>query len=148
MQDGEFKTTMELVEKYKFLIHFDNDKVGDIYMDEPAPLGSGEHPNAGKFLAAAIGNCLCASLSFCVRRHRAEMLSLSAEVFANLVRNERGRYRIDGIRVEMHPQVSDPKVLERCREMFEDFCIVTASIREGIPVDVKLVTDVTEGRPQ
>jgi len=28
--------------------------------------------------------------------------------------------------------------LERCRGLFEDFCIVTASVREGVKVDVEL----------
>jgi hypothetical protein len=30
------------------------------------------------------------------------------------------------------------KKTERCRQLFEDFCIVTSSIRQGIKVDVDL----------
>lgn len=139
MEEGEFKTKIDLVENYKFHIQFDKEKNGDLYMDEPKPLGNAEYPNAGKFLAAAVGNCLCASLSFCVRRHHAEMLSLSAEVFTTMTRNEKGRLRITNISVKILPTVSDPKMLERCRDMFQEFCIVTESVRAGIPVDVSVV---------
>lgn len=145
MEEGDFKTKIEMVEGYKFRIHFDNEKAEDIYMDEPKPLGSGDYPNAGKFLAAAVGNCLCASLAYCVRRHRAEVFSLRAEVYTTLARNEGGRFRITHITVKLHPEVSDPSVLDRCRDIFEDFCIVTASVRKGVPVDVELNGMPTKG---
>lgn len=145
MEEGDFKTKIEMVEGYKFRIHFDNEKAEDIYMDEPKPLGTGDYPNAGKFLAAAVGNCLCASLAYCVRRHRAEVFSLRAEVYTTLARNEGGRFRITHIRVNLHPEVSDPTVLDRCRDIFEDFCIVTASVRKGVPVDVELDGMPTKG---
>jgi uncharacterized OsmC-like protein len=32
----------------------------------------------------------------------------------------------------------DKEKLERCRGMFEDFCIVSASVREGVKIDVDL----------
>lgn len=146
MEEGDFKTKIEMVEGYKFRVHFDNERADDFYMDEPKPVGTGEYPNAGKFLAAAVGNCLCASLAYCVRRHKAEVFSLRAEVFTTLSRNEKGRFRITHISVKLHPEVSDPVVLERCRDMFEDFCIVTASVRNGVPVDVELNGVPTQGR--
>ena len=146
MEEGDFKTKIELVEGYKFRIHFDNEKAGDFYMDEPKPLGTGDYPNAGKFLAAAVGNCLCASLTYCVKRHHAEMFSLRAEVYTTLARNDKGRFRITQIKVRLFPEVSDPTVLSRCRDMFEDFCIVTASVRNGVPVDVELDGTPVQGQ--
>ena len=35
--------------------------------------------------------------------------------------------------------------LDRCMAQFEDFCVVTESIRHGIPVDVEVVD--AAGRP-
>jgi uncharacterized OsmC-like protein len=139
MEEGDFRTRIEMVEGYKFRISFDNEKAPDFYMDEPKPLGSGEYPNAGKFLAAAIGNCLCASLAFCVRKHRAEVFSVRAEVMTTLARNEHGRYRLTQVKVKIVPEVSDPVILDKCLPMFQDFCIVTESVRAGIPVDVEVV---------
>ena len=97
---------MELVEGYRFRINMNSAQ--EIFMDEPKPLGSGDYPNAGKFLAAAVGNCLCESLSFCVRRTHTEMLSLTAEVFSKMERNDRGRLRITHMKVSLHPELSDP----------------------------------------
>jgi uncharacterized OsmC-like protein len=142
IEEGDFKTKVELVEGYKFRIHFDNEKAGDFYMDEPKPLGTGDYPNAGKFLAAAVGNCLCASLTYCLRRQHAEMFSLWAEVYTTLARNERGRLRITNIVVKLHPDVSDQVKLDRCKEIFEDFCIVTESVRHGVPVEVTVIDSV------
>jgi uncharacterized OsmC-like protein len=139
MEEGDFLTRIELVEDYKFKIDFNNVKEGVLMMDEPQPLGGGDYPNAGKFLAAAVGNCLCASLTYCLRRHRAEVISLTAEVSTTLSRNENGRLRITHISVELHPVVSEHKKLDACKEMFEEFCIVTQSVKAGIPVDVNVV---------
>ena len=84
MEEETFRVSMEMVEGYRFRI--DMNSAQEIFMDEPKPLGSGNFTNAGKFLAAAVGNCLCESLSFCVRRTHTEMLSIRAEVFSKMER--------------------------------------------------------------
>ena len=137
VEEETFKVSMEMVEGYRFRI--DMNSAQEIFMDEPKPLGIGEYPNAGKFLAAAVGNCLCESLSFCVRRTHTEMLSLSAEVFSKMERNDRGRLRITHIKVTLHPVLSDPSKLKLCQEIFEDFCIVSQSVKAGIPMDVEVI---------
>ena len=138
MEEGEFLTKVCKVEDYKFRISFNNDKIEDIYTDEPEPLGKGEYPNAGKLLAAAVGNCLCASLVFCMEKSHAEVPNISAEVSTSLERNEHGRYRITRMEVNIFPQFDDAARYARCREVFEDFCIVTQSVRAGIPVHVQV----------
>jgi uncharacterized OsmC-like protein len=110
-----------------------------LHMDEPAPLGAAIGPNAADLLLAAVANCLSASLLLCLQRGRATVERLSATATARIERNERGRLRIAGIDVEISPTLGaeDSARLARCRELFEDFCIVTASVRQGIPVDVR-----------
>jgi len=108
-------------------------------MDEPVPTGTATGPNATDLLLAAVANCLSASLLMCLQRSRAEVDRLSATATARIERNERGRLRIAAIDVEISPALGPddaPKIV-RCRELFEDFCIVTASLRQGIPVDVR-----------
>jgi organic hydroperoxide reductase OsmC/OhrA len=134
----EFLTRICRVEHYKFRVSFNNDKIEDIMMDEPAPLGAGEYPNAGKLLAAAVGNCLCASMVFCMERSRSEVPKICAEVSTTLERNEKGRLRITHMSVKLFPQVEDDEKFKRCRSIFEDFCIVTQSVKNGIPVDVEV----------
>ena len=65
---GQFTIELEHLQDYEFKVRFDWDKAGDILMDEPAPLGARNGPNASRMLAAAVGNCLSASLMFCVAK--------------------------------------------------------------------------------
>jgi uncharacterized OsmC-like protein len=146
MEEGEFKVHVEPLGGYEFKIKFCKEDLPELIMDEPIPLGKGEHPNAGLLLAAAVGNCLSASMTYCLSRARAEVKGVSADVFTTLGRNERGRLRITSIRIQLFPELDDPKKLERCRDIFEDFCIVTQSVREGIPVQV--VVETPTGSPE
>jgi uncharacterized OsmC-like protein len=131
--------TIRLARGYEFVGEFD-DVAGSpsILFDEPEPLGHNRAPNAAAFLGAAVGNCLAASLAFCLRRARIDIDDLTARVTTRVARNERGRYRISGIDVELAPEVAgvDRTRLELCEHLFEDFCIVTQSVRQGIPVNV------------
>jgi uncharacterized OsmC-like protein len=138
MDAGEFKTRIELVENYRLRVSFNSDKIDDVFVDEPEPLGSGEYPNAGRLLAAAVGSCLCASLAFCLRKSKANVSSISAEVFTTLERNERGRLRVTSMTVNLRPDVDDAAKLERCKGIFEDFCIVTQSVRQGMDVKIEI----------
>ncbi len=138
--EQEFKTSVELIEGYQFKVSFAGENIPDLLMDEPSPVGKGEYPNAGLILSAAIGNCMAASLTFCLRRARANVNGMKAEVFTKLERNEKGRLRITSVRVVLHPDLDDPSKLDRCKDIFEDFCIVSQSVRQGIPVEMELVT--------
>jgi uncharacterized OsmC-like protein len=112
----------------------------DLRSDEPPPLGKGSGPSPSHLLAAAVGNCLAASLAFCMRRAGAMPDNMSADVQVELVRNEAKRLRIGGIRVKLHPNVP-PEHLEelmKCKEVFEQFCTVTESVRKGIAVEVEV----------
>ena len=136
--------TVELLKDYQFAIHFD-DVAGapTLACDEPAPLGEGRGPNPADLLGAAVGNCLAASLVFCLRRARLDPVGLTARVTTHVTRNERGRLRIAGIDVALSPEFGAAAAgsTTRCHELFEDFCTVTASIKHGIPVSVSLNTD-------
>jgi hypothetical protein len=63
------------------------------------------------------------------------------------MRNSAGRLRIDGIRVKLAPALGadDGSGLERCLEIFEDYCVVTESVREGIAVTVDVDPSYGDG---
>jgi hypothetical protein len=69
---------------------------------------------------------------------------VNASVEAHVTRTEAGRMRISHIDVELMPESDRPpggedaRRLARCEELFEDFCTVTQSIRQGIPVHVRV----------
>lgn len=139
--------TVRLARQFEFVAEF-NDVPGSpsIIFDEPPPLGGGRAPNAAAMLGAAVGDCLAASLAFCLRKAHVELVNLTAHVTTRVVRHEKGRFRIDGIDVELVPALGkiDPDI-GRCEELFEDFCTVTASVRKGIPVHVRMRYDEPSG---
>jgi uncharacterized OsmC-like protein len=135
--DEQLTVTVDLQEDYKFQVNF-GDGWPRLVMDEPAPLGEDAGPNAVRVLAAAVGNCLSASTLYCLRRARIDVLGMKTAVRATIVRNEKGRLRIGGLEVHIEPLVQDEDIvrMRRCMELFEDFCVVTESVRNGIDVRV------------
>jgi uncharacterized OsmC-like protein len=131
--------TVRLSHDFEFIAEFnDVPDAPRLLLDEPKPLGSNCAPNAAALLGAAVGNCLAASLTFCLRRAHVDVKGLTASVTTHVTRNERGRHRIAGIDVELDPVLGNSANVVGCEELFEDFCTVTASVKHGIPVRVSL----------
>jgi len=131
--------TLNLERGFEFVAEFgDVPKAAGILLDEPPPLGTDRGPNAAALLGAAVGDCLAASLVFCLRKMRVNVDHLTAQVSTHVGRNDDGKLRISGIDVELSPDVADTDAarLDRCEQLFEDFCVVTQSVRRGIPVNV------------
>ncbi|MBA2077401.1 MAG: peroxiredoxin [Rhodanobacter sp. 68-29] len=132
--------SLERVGDYEFRVRFDGTAVPDLATDESAPLGHDAGPNPSRLLAAAVANCLCASLLFALRKFKNEPQGLSAKALATMQRNEHGRWRIVHIGVDL--QLADAAAalehVERAMAQFEDFCIVTESVRQGIRVAVSV----------
>ena len=125
---------------FRQLVDFGLEDGASLVIDEPPPLGAGDGPNPARVLGAALGACLGASLLFCLRRARVDVRGLATRVEGTLTRNEHGRIRIAGFRVLLEPvvPVADQPRMARCLEVFEDFCVVTASVRPGIAVEVSV----------
>jgi uncharacterized OsmC-like protein len=137
-----FTIRLEQRKDFEYNVKFDWPEVPDLLTDEPEPLGGQKGPNASRMVAVAVANCLCASLWFCLKRSKNEPGGVKAEVTGNVARNEQKRLRISdfAVRIELSG-VEDPSKLERCLGLFEDYCVVTASIRQGIPVSVEVYDD-------
>jgi uncharacterized OsmC-like protein len=77
---------------------------------------------------------------FCIEKSRGNVKDIEADVETSLTRNDKGRWRVEGIKVNMKVDMNDidKEKLERCKSIFEDFCIVTASVREGVKIDVEV----------
>lgn len=133
----QFSFTLEQQADFAFLIRFDND-LPPLLADEPPPLGKGGGPNPSRLLAASIANCLSASLLFALRKFKNLPGAIVTSVTARTERNAQGRMRVGGISVSI--QIDSPahtlNHLDRTLEQFEDFCVVTQSVRSGIPIEV------------
>jgi uncharacterized OsmC-like protein len=135
---SEFTITVEQSEGFEFVVRFDKAVFAPVRADEPPPLGHDSAPNAARYLAAAVGNCLAASLVFCTQRAGRPLADVKASVRVQLVRNEERRLRIGHIDVSLDAPGADAAVLAKCLPTFEDFCIVTQSVRQGIDVRVSV----------
>ncbi len=142
---GRFTIHLEQLDDYQFNVKFDLPKADDVLMDEPPPLGKREGPNASRMLAAAAANCLSASLLFCLTKAMDEVPDhgIKTEATCRLVRDEKKRLRVGGIdvRLSINDILEDSRRLKRCLDLFEDFCVVSASIRQGIPIGVEVVNE-------
>jgi organic hydroperoxide reductase OsmC/OhrA len=138
MDDTGFTVTLTLHHDYQLAADFGQPGVPDLALDEPRPLGDGAGPNAARVLAAAVGDCLSASYLFCMRRARVDVQALETTVSGKLTRNANGRLRIGSLRVQLAPVLAPgaPARAARCLDLFEDFCVVTQSVRDGIDVEV------------
>lgn len=137
-----FTIHLEQEQGFDFRVKFDWPDNADLLLDEPEPLGGRRGPNAARLVAAAVANCLSASLVFCLRtKFKQNPGPLRAQATGRLARNAQGRIRIEGFEVTI--ALADDSVavahLDRCMAQFEDFCVVTESIRHGIPVAVTVV---------
>lgn len=117
-------------------------KVKDCYIDETHKdevdmLG----PNPSRMLGMAILGCLSASFIFCLKKREFNLDDLKAEAEVTIARNEKGFWRVKKIDVDINAKIDDPdtrKRADQCKKMFEQYCIVTQAVREGIDVAVKL----------
>lgn len=122
-----FGVELEQGDGYEFRVRFDTPGAAELLLDEPPPLGGGHGPNAARLIAAAVANCLSASLVFCLRgKFKQNAGPVRAMATGRLEKNERGRYRIADIDV----------VLSLSEKIGE---LVTESVRRGIPVSVSVV---------
>ena len=145
--DSSFTIELLQQENYRFEVHFDNPAVPVLVTDEPAPLGGNAGPDPTHLLTTAVANCLSASLLFALRKFKNEPGPIRATATATLVRNEHGRLRVGGIETQLRLGVpaSSLRQWERALAQFEDFCIVTQSVRAAFPVTVR-VYDVDDVR--
>ena len=142
MSDG-FEISMVRQDRYRFRVEFESAGVAPLDVDESPPLGGGAGPNPARLLATAVGECLSSSLIFCLGKSRVEVATMRTVVRGAYVRNERNRLRVGRLDVEITigvPGVEAAK-LSKCLELFEDFCVVTASVRKGIPVGVTVADE-------
>jgi uncharacterized OsmC-like protein len=133
-------TKLKRVEGYKFKAEFDAEGIPDLIVDELKPIGNSSAPNPTRLLSVAVGHCLSSSLLYCLSKARIPVVSLETTVKTILGRNEQGYLRIKNLDVQMHLTVDekDKSSVSRCLDVFENYCTVTQSVRNGITVTVNI----------
>ena len=88
-----------------------------------------------------MGNCLSDSLLFALRKFKQAPEPLRCEVMAEVGRNPEGRLRILSIHatITLGVVANSLEHLERALTQFEEFCTVTQSVRQAVPVRVTVI---------
>jgi organic hydroperoxide reductase OsmC/OhrA len=141
-----FTLNLEHIEGYEFRLKFDWPDLPELTLDEPLPLGNQQGPNASRLLAAAVANCLSASLFFCLSKSHTAPRGMKTAVTGSIAHNDKGRMRIDrlDVAITLDTDAEQAARLLRCTSLFEDYCVVTQSVRQGIPVHVRVATRAGE----
>lgn len=139
-EEQAFEVSLEQVKDFEFRVRFEGTDLKDLATDERPPQGHDAGPNPARLLLAATANCLAASLLFALRKFRNSPGPIKARARARMTRNASGRWRVAGMEVDV--QLADAAAslqhFDRALAQFEDFCIVTESVRAGIPVVVRV----------
>ncbi|MBD3253881.1 MAG: hypothetical protein GF383_02255 [Candidatus Lokiarchaeota archaeon] len=136
------KVGIKLKEEMIFKCELGEMKVEDCYIDE-------EHkkeaemwgPNPSRMLGMAVLGCLSASFIFCLKKRDLSLDDLKADAVVHIGRNKKGFWRVQKIDVDIKCKIDDPEARKRadqCRKMFQNYCLVTEAVREGIDVEVNL----------
>ena len=139
--ERKFNVSLDLDHGYQFTADFGVPGVETLTVDEPEPLGDGTGPNPSRLLVIAVANCLASSLLFCLRKAHIDVNGMAVAATGTLARNEQGRLRMTAVDVTLSPHVAaaDQPRMTRCLQIFEDYCPVTAAIREGLDVNVEVM---------
>ncbi len=124
---------------YRFDIAF-GDAMPVLTSDEPAPLGTGLGPSPVQMLCAAVGNCLSDSLLFAFRKFKQEPSPIQCVVTAEIGRNSDNRLRVlhMSAQIRMGVVAASLEQVDHVLAQFEEFCTVTQSVRQGIPITVEV----------
>jgi organic hydroperoxide reductase OsmC/OhrA len=136
------KVSITLEEEMIFRCDLGNMNVKDCYIDdthkdEVDMLG----PNPSRLLGLALLGCLSASFIFCLKKKNLTLDDLNATAELTIARNNKGFWRVMKVDVDINIEISDPitrKRADQCKKMFEQYCVVTQAVREGINVEVNL----------
>ncbi|HUI21000.1 MAG TPA: OsmC family protein [Methylocella sp.] len=133
----EISVTVTREERYRFIVDF-GAGIGNSIADEPPPLGDGAGPSPSQLLAAAVANCLSASLLFAHGKFKEDPGRLTTTAICEIGRNEKNRLRVTGMKIAITLGVEPESLhhLDRALAQFEDFCTVSQSVRSGIPFTV------------
>lgn len=139
--DDGFWVTLEQQGEYQFRLSFDWQQAPAVTTDLAAPLGRQGGPDPERLLAAAVGNCLSASLLFALRKFKQTPGPLRTVARGTVARNEHGRLRVAGldVTIRLAERADQLQHLARAASQFEEFCVVTQSIRQGVPVRVEIL---------
>ena len=136
------KVGLKLEDQMLFKCDLGQIKMHNLYIDERNKKGTNIiRPSPKKLLALSVLGCLAASFEFCLQKKQFSLSDLDGKAEVTLARNDKGFWRVKKIDVDILPKVDNPKMRKRvdqCKKFFEQYCIISESLRKGIEVNINL----------
>ena len=113
----------------------------DINVDEPASFhGTDLGPSAVEYLLIGIGGCLGTTFIFCLQKNNIELETFEVVVDGNVSHTgPKNRLRLENVDVDLKftpKEASSDFEINRCVKEFTQYCLVTNSIANGLPINV------------
>ncbi len=140
MTDSSATVELRQQEEFRFEAVYDNATFGARIVDEPPPTGGGSGTSPAQSLATAVGHCMSSTLYDCFRRAQVPVRGIVTRVRTYTGRNARGRLRVQRIEVSLTCEpvrAEDRAKVDRCLEVFADYCPVSGAVREGIAIEFR-----------
>lgn len=135
-----FEAELNWIKNFVFEITVDD--FPKFYMDELQPVGEDSAPNPADYLLVSVGGCIASSFLYSALKFSIPLKKLQVKVRGEYVRKN-NRIRVGKINVELHIDLDVEKTsyedLELCVNAFRKYCIISESVKEGIPMDISLV---------
>lgn len=110
-------------------------------IDELEPHGTDLAPNPADYLLLAVGGCLASAFMFSVSKFDVNLKKMHAKVRGKYTRvNEHVRIERVDVILEVDPSTEKDlkEIKEWCIGVFRNFCVVSESIRKGLPIRVTM----------
>ena len=140
--EARVKVGIKLTENMIYKCDLGQINMDDLFIDETRKKRTDRiGPSPTKLLALSVLGCLAACFEFCLQKKGVTLSDLDGRAEVTFARNEKNFWRIKKINVEFLPKIDNPemrKSVAQCKRLFEQYCIITESLRKGIEIDVKL----------
>lgn len=134
---------MKVVLDYTKNLHFKASarNFTDLNVDEPSSFhGTDLGPSAVEYLLIGIGGCLGTTFIYCLKKNNVELEKLEVIVDGNLSHTgPKMLLRLVNVDVDLNftpKETSTDVEITRCINEFTEYCIVTNSIANGLPIQI------------
>lgn len=136
------KVGLKLEEQMLFKCDLGQIKMHNLYIDERKKKRNDKiGPSPVKLLALSVLSCLLASFEFCLEKKNLELSDLEGKAEIIIARDKKNFWRVKKIDIDILPKIDNPEMRKRvdqCKRLFEQYCIISESLRKGIEINVNL----------
>lgn len=140
--ESRVKVSLKLQEKMLYRCNVGHVKMQDLYIDERNKKKTDKiGPSPVKLLALSVLACLSACFEFCLQKKGFTLSDLDGIAEVTFTRKDKEIWRIKKIDIELLPKIDNPemhKSVAQCKRLFEQYCIISESLRKGMEINVNL----------